>query len=204
VDRFRKAVAVTAVCTAVILGLLVRAHLAAAPALTANDVRAAAHRVLASLVRDAERSGGLTEAEALAETRLSEALSLEVTLWRPPRAWIDPPLAFLVTAGSLSLWVSPEGLPDPLHALHGGEKIIRFHPRAPETHRAPAVMAECLAIGYAHANPEAPDFFARLEGRTTSDGHGGYEILLLLDGLALDRFHLAGTPTPSEALEAYR
>jgi hypothetical protein len=206
VNRFRKAVAITAVSAAAILAILVHATLSAERPLTANEVRLAAHRVLADLGREAVNTGGLPSAEAAAESRLSEALRVPVTLWRPPRPWREPPLAFLVTAGGVETWVSPEGLPDPLAAIRRGElALVRVDPHTPSaTHRLPEVLLDCIARGYAHPSLEAPDFFARLENRTASDGHGGYEILLAERGLALDRFALAGLPTPEEALRPYR
>ncbi|HKZ47290.1 MAG TPA: hypothetical protein VJ397_00730 [Thermoplasmata archaeon] len=210
-SRFRKAVGVTAVCVAVILAILVHATLSARLPLAANALRGIAYRVAGDLVEQAIAHGGLSDAEAAAEAAIAAALqaigeSRAIDVWRPARPMADPPFAFLVLAGDLRVWVSPEGLVDPLMAIRTGERHpILAEPHTPyRGHANESVLAECLGRRYAHASGDAPDFFARLENRTGSDGHGGFEMLVVQDGrVGIDRLSLAGAPTPAAALEAY-
>ncbi len=210
-SRFRKAVGVTAVSVAVILAILVHATLSARLPLATNALRGIAYRVAGDLVEQAIAHGGLSDAEAVAEAAIAAALqaigeSRAVDVWRPARPMADPPFAFLVLAGDLRTWVSPEGLIDPLAAIRTGERhAILAEPRTPyRGHANEGVLVECLRNRYAHASGEAPDFFTRLEDGTESDGHGGFEVLLARDGrVGIDRFSLAGALTPAAALEAY-
>jgi hypothetical protein len=206
VSRFRKAVAVTAVAVAVILALLIRAYLVAKPPFTENDLRVLAYREVLGLVEEAIAHGGLPDAERRAEERISLGVGTLVDIWRPYRPRLDPPLGFLVRGGGLEVWVSPEGMPDPLIAMRTGERHpIDLDPGIEAAHGVHEILSRCLSDHLVHARVGAPDLFARIENRTTGDGHGGFEAFVATDGgLALDRFALAGIPTPPEALRRYR
>lgn len=198
--------AVTAVAVAVILALLLHAQLASRPPFTENELRVLTYREVSGLVEDAIAHGGLENAERRAEDRISSVVGMAVDIWRPSRPRQDPPLGFLVRAGGMEAWVSPEGMPDPLTAIRTGERHpIRLDPQMDTAHGGEEVLSRCLAGSLVHARAEAPDLFARMENRTSGDGHGGFESLLLTpDGVALDRFALAGIPTPPDALRPYR
>ena len=205
-NRFRKAVAVTAVAVAAILAVLLHAYLAAKPPFTENELRGIAYREVSVLVEEAIAHGGLSEAERRAEQRIARVVGMEVDIWRPPRARLDPPLGFLVRAAGMEVWVSPVGLVEPLAAMRWGERRpIEMDSEMEEAHGQEEVLSRCLSGHLVHARTEAPDLFARMENRTAGDGHGGFESLLLTpDGVALDRFALAGVPTPPAALQSYR
>ena len=198
--------AVTAVAVAVILALLIRAYLVAKPPFTENELRILAYREVSGLVEEAIEQGGLPDAERRAEERISLAVGMAVDVWRPYRPRLDPPLGFLVRAGVMEAWVSPEGMPDPLTAMRTGERHpINLDREIEAAHGVHEILSRCLSDHLVHARVGAPDLFARIENRTTGDGHGGFEsFVATAGGFALDRFAFAGIPTPPETLRPYR
>src|SRR3990172_261023 len=67
----------------------------------------------------------------------------------------------------------PGGMPDPLTAIRTGERHpIRLDPQMDTAHGGEEVLSRCLAGSLVHARAEAPDLFARMENRTSGDGHG--------------------------------
>jgi len=206
VSRFAKALAVTAVGATAILATLVYAVVSARHPLTSNALERITTEVLQEMVEEAIESGGVEHAETLLEERLASRLSVPVEVSRLARPLLSPPFGFRVTAGEASAWVSPEGLIDPLAAMRSGERH-RIHMDSVTIgpgHSNAEALARCLTARWFHAALAAPDLFARLENRTVSDGHGGFEALVVRDGgIALDRFALGGLDTPPEALLPY-
>ena len=205
-SRFAKALAVTTVGATAILAILAYATLSARIPLSANELSRISYGTLEDLVEEAIAVGGLENASALFEERLESRLGSPVEVIRPPRPASSPPFGFRVTADGITTWVSPEGLTDPLAAIRRGERrLVRADTvTILPGHSDHEALARCVDAQEYHASLTAPDLFARLENRTVSDGHGGFEALVIHAGeIALDRFVLAGLPTPPEALRPY-
>lgn len=197
--RYYKAILLVVACSSLLAAGLVRAVLQAPRALTSAEVLAATRTAVREAVDAAISRGGLSDAEAFVTARIAAALhrqgfrGVAVSLLRPND--VNPLAAFFfyVNASGLAVRFDLEGVRDPLLAIRLGWDVeIHADPNHPYTsHREPAILGACLAHHYYHLAPEGPDFFARLENRTSDPYHFGFESLLA-DGarLAVDHAFL--------------
>ena len=195
--RYHKAILLTIACTLIVTGGLVRAVVQAPRPLTSAEVLAATRRAVDGAVDAAIEGGGLPHAESFVAARVASELrrqgfgGFDVRIRRPSDL---NPLAvfyFLVNVRNETVRFDLEGVRDPLLAIRLGVDVrIRADPFHPyEGHREPGVLAACVSRHLYHAAPDAPDFFARLENRTSDPYHFGFEALLT-DGTRLAVDHV--------------
>ena len=193
--RYHKAILLTVACTLLVVGGLARAVVQAPRPLTSAEVLAATRRAVDAAVDASIERGGVPYAESFVAAKIEDELrrqgfgGADVGIRRPSD--LDPLAVFyfLVDVRNESVRFELEGTRDPLLAIRLGLDVrIRADPFTPlEVHREPGVLAACVSEHRYHAAPDAPDFFARLENRTSDPYHFGFESFLT-DGsrLAVD------------------
>jgi hypothetical protein len=199
VRRYHKAILLTIACTLVVVGGLARAVVQAPRPLTSAEVLAATRHAVDAAVDAAIEEGGLPHAESFVAARVADELrrqgfgGVDARIRRPSDR---NPLAvfyFFVDVRNETVRFDLEGVRDPLLAVRLGVDVrIRADPFHPyEGHREPGILAACVSRHLYHAAPDAPDFFARLENRTSDPYHFGFESFLT-DGtrLAVDHVFL--------------
>ena len=189
---------VVACCSVVSAGFL-RAYLQAPKPLTSAEVLAATRRAVDQAVNAAIAQGGLSDAESFVVSGIASDLRRQgflvddVRLWRPNDLNPWAAFHFVVEAGKVAVRFELEGTRDPLLAIRLGLEVgIRpdpFHPYI--SHREPGILAVCTTHRFYHIAPEGPDFFARLENRTSDPYHFGFETFLTRgDRIAVDHAYL--------------
>ena len=199
VRDLHRAILAVAISLAVLTAALALTYARREKLLTSAELRKAAWRSLSSLVELAVREGGLTHPERMLEEEIGRNLAklgyggqvVEVRRYND----FEPLAAFLfeVEAEGVVATVSVEGQIDPLLAIRLGiNRTILSEPNTPyEFHGEEGVLSSCLANHYYHYAVDAPDFFARLENRTSDPYHYGFESFLLIEGqLVLDHKYL--------------
>lgn len=184
--EYHKALAIVGVCSLIVAGGLLRAYLVARSPITSAEVLAATRRAVDEAVEAAIRGGGLKDGEEFVRSSIDaylrhSAFEIPAVRLRRPND-LNPYAAFyfLVEIPGLTVRFALEGTREPLYAIRtGGVSMIRQDPSGPyESHRDIHVMEACVAQRYYHHAPEAPDFFARLENRTSDPYHFGFEAIL--------------------------
>jgi len=152
-------------------------------------------------VSTAIESGGLVDAERYLANKISYVLlskfqtNYDVKILRMND--FDPYAVFYfdVLSGDMQVRFSLEGVKDPLLAMRLGLNWVwREDPNHPYTlHGNSTVMSRCLTNHYFHIAEDGPDFFARLENKTSDPYHFGVETFILHEGkLAVDHLLLSG------------
>ena len=194
-------------CCIALGAVLVAASLRQKPRLTSQELLGATRLAVDDAIAEATSVGGLDDAEGHVERGISSILLSRYRI--DANAQIirfndfDELAAFHfdVMAGGLTVRFRLEGVRDPLLAIRVGlDWRWREDPHHPYViHRESAVMADCLGNHFFHMASDGPDFFARLENKTTDPHHYGVESFLLIHGeIAIDHLYLGG----GEALDS--